>query len=95
MPVTTINEDGSVAVTLDYPLRTGDEPITVVTIRRPKGKDLRLMSEKSSPSSFWMLAQLSGQAVPILDQMDGADLTAMFKVVDDFLEPSPRTGEAS
>ncbi len=89
------NEDGSVTVTLAHPLKTGDGDIATVIIRRPRGKDLRLLSEKGSSNSFWMLAQLSGQPIPILDQMDGVDVTAMFKVIDDFLAPSPATGDPS
>lgn len=73
--------------------------VTEVTLRRPKGKELRKvdkLSEKDGAlsASYQMIAWLSGLDFGDVDEMDGEDVVALSELVTNFL-PKPKTGDAS
>lgn len=83
-----------VTITLRKPVtlevRTGNgaktKTVTEITIRPPKGKDLRRVDRTKSPIaiSLDMASTLSGEPSQIIDELEGADLREVLKVVDDF-----------
>jgi hypothetical protein len=89
------NSDGSVSVTLVYPITGPDGEISQVTLRRAKGKDIRsLRGASDSDRALNMVSQLSGIAPPFIDEMDGEDVAVLNREVGRFLGNSPETGGA-
>lgn len=71
-------------------VKTGNGPrikkVDQLTIRPPKGKDLRRVDRSKSPIavSLDMASWLSGEPTQIIDELEGSDLREVLKVVDDF-----------
>lgn len=71
-------------------VKTGNGPrtktVVQLTIRPPKGKDLRRVDRTKSPISVSldMASWLSGEPTQIIDELEGSDLREVLKVVDDF-----------
>lgn len=92
-----------VIITLRKPVtlevRTGGgtklKTVTEITIRPPKGKDLRRVDRTKSPIaiSLDMASWLSGEPPQIIDELEGADLREVLKVVDDFFVAIQATGK--
>jgi Phage tail assembly chaperone proteins, E, or 41 or 14 len=92
---TKTNEDGSTTITLSAPIAgpTG-EPLTALTLRRPKAKDFRAMDNAKGEigKSLALAGQLSGIPAPLLDNLDGSDFIELSEAVQGFLKPSQATG---
>lgn len=82
-------------------VRTGNGPkektVTEITIRPPKGKDLRRVDRTKSPIaiSLDMASWLSGEPTQVIDELEGADLKEVLRVVDDFFVAIQSGGSSS
>lgn len=94
-PNCSMNSDGSITVTLEYPITIGKLTTSELTLRRPKMKDLRKTDLQKSSHTTWtatMIASLSGQADRVVDDLDGQDVSVLSMVVGFLLSRRPRTG---
>ena len=91
-------------VSLEYPFEWDGKEVSEVTVRRPKGSDLRAIEamEKDkdaseSDRSFGALARLSDVPIEAFDEMDGEDIARLSEVVSGFFPKAQRrkTGAAS
>ena len=91
------NGDGSLVVTLLYPLKSGSEIITELVLRRPKFKHLRAMDSKEGDiaKAQALLAAVSGRAPKELDEMDQDDMGVCSAVLAFFSRKRPPTGARS
>ena len=91
------NGDGSLVVTLLYPLKSGSEIITELVLRRPKFKHLRAMdsTEGDIAKAQALLAAVSGRAPKELDEMDQDDMGVCSAVLAFFSKKRPPTGARS
>ncbi len=82
--------------TLKYPVTFGSETITEVTVRRPKGKDLRGIKDvQSTDGMILMIARLIERETAVVHEMDAEDLMAIGEVVAGFLGLSQPTSTAA
>lgn len=82
-------------VKLKYPYKYGQEEITEITLRRPKGKDLRKLPAAMDTGDILNLAAaLSGHAPSVIDEMDAEDVVEVIEAVSDFLPGSRPTGKS-
>lgn len=80
---------------LKYPVALGEETITEVALRRPKGKDLRAMRDgESVGESLELIGRLCGQPKNVIDELDAIDIQGISEIVDGFAVSSPPTGDA-
>lgn len=80
-------EEG-VKIALKYPIQFGDENITEVTVRRPRGKDLKGLHnlKESHDDQLKLIARLIGHPLAVVDDMDLAtDLQKVMEATMDFL----------
>ena len=78
------------------PIEFGERTIKELTLERPKGKHLRNLPQNPSMGHLLDLAsKISGEAPPVIDELDGADAMAIVEIIGDFLESSPKTGGAA
>lgn len=68
-------------ISLQYPIKMGDETLREVTLRRAQVKDLREVDKVQGEVAkvALLIGQLTGLAPPVVDQLDLAD----FKVLGD------------
>lgn len=62
---------------LAYPCNFNDERVTEVTLRRPTGREIRVMQNGKGSQidrSFEMMASLAEREVGLFDAMDAADI---------------------
>lgn len=95
-----VNEDGSMVVTLRYPIaigRTGAGNITELTLRRPRFKHLRAMdaAQGDMAKAQALLAAVSGRSSRELDDLDTDDLAVCQAVLAFFSRRRQRTGAES
>lgn len=95
-----VNDDGSMVVTLQYPIaigRTGAANITELTLRRPRMKHLRAMDEAKGDmaKAQALLAAVSGRSSRELDDLDTDDLAVCQAVLAFFSRRRQRTGAES
>lgn len=93
----TLNDDGTLTVTLLYPLKSGKEEITEVVVRRPKFKHLREMDKLTGDmaKAQALLAAVSGRATSEFAELDSEDLTVLNACLRFFSEKRRRTGAVS
>jgi hypothetical protein len=92
------NDDGSVTVTLKYPLEVEGEKRSALTLKRLKGRQIRKLDLKALTRGDHMLdliAQLTGVAPPYLGELDAADFAVLSEVITGFFGSSRATGERS
>lgn len=77
-----------VTIKLDHPIEIGNDLIEEITMRRPKGKDMKacIKGVNNVAESIALAARLSEQLPVVFDEMDGADLTAVLDEVGNFLQ---------
>jgi len=82
-----------IVVPLAYPIDWGDETISELRLRRPKGKDLEHMSAEPTMKELMMVAQKCAK-VPrrVIEELDSEDVMELVEAVADFLESGQRTG---
>lgn len=86
-------------IPLQFPVTMGGETYTQITIRRPKGKDLRIIDQHLNTPMNGMLAMIDAcikDNVPagFSDQMDEADIDAAQEVLDSFRPKRKPTGNS-
>lgn len=72
--------DTNKTFTLDYPVSFGGETITSLTLRRPKGREIRAMNNGKGSNidrSFEMMANLAERPIDLFDEIDAADIKKM------------------
>lgn len=72
--------DTNKTFTLDYPVSFGGETITSLTLRRPKGREIRAMNNGKGSNidrSFEMMANLAERPTDLFDEIDAADIKKM------------------
>lgn len=81
--------------TLKYPLQWGDETITELEFRRPRGKDIfDLKGDNPTPGDLAKIAsRLSGKELPIFKELDIDDFVAVLEIVGNFIGSSQKTGD--
>lgn len=82
------NAGDSVTIDLKYPVTFGDETVNQVTVRRPRGKDLKGLHnlKESHDDQMKLIARLIGHPVSFVDEMDLAtDLQKVMEATMDFL----------
>lgn len=91
--------DGNVAtVTLYFPIKSGTEEITTLTIKRPQAQHICKMQEAKGEQlsrSLVMLSDLTGVPVATLRKLDGADVNVAMTCVGFLQKPPRRTGARS
>lgn len=81
---------------LQYPIEVdGREPITSLTFRRLKAKDMRRIAaaDNHQERGIIMLSCATDLPMEIIDEMDVDDLTKATEAMADFLPTQPQDGE--
>lgn len=66
--------------TLDYPVTFNGETVSSVTLRRPKGREIRELNNGKGSQidrSFQLMASLADREVALFDEMDASDIKKM------------------
>jgi len=90
-------------VSLYFPMKSGDETISEVLMRRPKARELRRMTEAKEhgkalegfAKTLVLLADLTGRAPKELEDLDAADWSLLTTVSGFLQRPPRRTGTSS
>ena len=75
-----LNAEARVTIQLKFPIPFGDDTITEVTVRRPKGKDLKGLHnlKESHDDQLKLIARLIDHPLKVVEEMDmGTDLQAV------------------
>lgn len=75
-------------VTLEYPVDWKGAAVKELTVRRPKGADMRFLpksGEVGPEDMFPFFALLTGMDEQFFDEMDAADITTLGETVNGFL----------
>lgn len=78
----------SVTIKLKFPVSFGEETVDEVTVRRPRGKDLKGLHnlKESHDDQMKLIARLIGKPTSFVDEMDLAtDLQKVMEATMDFL----------
>lgn len=85
---------GAQVIHLKQPITFGSETIASLTLRKPKAKDFRkLPMEPNFGDILDLIARLSGQPAPVIDEMGAEDLMEVAALVEGFMPGGPATGE--
>lgn len=88
-----MTDKSSVTILLQTPIEVAGEYIESITLRRPKGKDMKTLAANTGTGDLMKLAaRLSGQLPIVFDEMDGFDVTEVLQQVGNFLTSGPTTG---
>lgn len=88
------DKKGEVTVLLATPIEVAGEYIESITMRRPKGKDMKTLTANAGMGDLMKLAvRLSGQLPLVFEEMDGFDVAEVLQQVGNFLTSGPTTGE--
>lgn len=81
----------TITVTLSTPIEWGDETIKELVLRRPKAKDLDVLSANPNFRELLSIAQRCAK-VPkrVIDDLDADDALEVVEAVADFLESGQR-----
>jgi hypothetical protein len=82
----------TVVYKLEFPIEYGSETITHLTLRRPRGKDLRLIREGGMAETLDLIARLAGQTKPVVDELDADDVEEVSKIIKGFTRSGQATG---
>lgn len=83
-------------IKLKTPIDFAGEAISIITLREPKAKDLRLFPADPNTGDLLDLAgRLSAQPKQVIDELSMADMQAILKAVADFLVVGDETGSDS
>lgn len=78
----------AVVIKLDFPIEFKGDLIEEISLRRPKGKDMKacIKGVNNVAESIALAARLSDHLPIIFDEMDGADLTEVLGAVGNLLQ---------
>lgn len=83
---------------LRFPITWNGEKIAALTMRRPKGREIRRANNGKTSQidrSFEMMASLAEVEVELIDELDAADIRAIDKWLDGVMgEEEPRGGSS-
>lgn len=73
------------------------ETITVIELRRPKGKQLKVMDkvQGENAKTLALIAACSGLPLSTLDEIDGEDFADLAEIVEVFFGKRQKTGATS
>lgn len=78
---------------LKYPVTFNDETITEIELRRPKGRDIKILPTNPTTEHLLRLAsKLSGQVSGVFDEMDAVDVMTVSEAIAGFLDRGQETG---
>lgn len=81
-------------IRLQTPVEIGNDLIEEITLRRPKGKDLKTLGANVTQGDLMKLAaKLSGHLPVVFDEMDAYDVTQVMDAVGNFFTSGPATGD--
>jgi len=84
----------SITITLSEPVEWGDEMIESITMRRPKGKELKMLSGEPSMNDLLRIAAKCAALTPRqIDELDAEDALALAEAVGDFLDSGHQIGK--
>lgn len=85
----------SVTLKLQFPFKwDGDDDVTELELKRPKGKHLRgLGKDVSMHDLFQIAAKVSGYTPKFFDEMDAVDCIKVTEVIGDFLDSGAKIGK--
>lgn len=93
LPAVGLRPDGCAVIRLAYPVEWGSEKVSELTLRRPKGQELRgLKGEGGADEAMRFAAKLTEHPDSLFDELDVVDLAAVLEAVDGFLPQSLKTG---
>lgn len=84
-----------IVIKLTKPIAHGSVTITELTFRSLKAKDLRRLqspAERSMAMILELAGYLCGQPTQVIDELEGVDLHAVIRVVNDFFAGTLGTG---
>ena len=85
--------ESNVVVTLTQPFECAGEFIQTISLRRPKGKDMKNVSANMNMGDMMKLAaKLSGNLPVVFEEMDSYDVTQVLAEVGNFFTNGPTTG---
>jgi Phage tail assembly chaperone proteins, E, or 41 or 14 len=88
----------SFPVPLQYPITYDGKPVAKLSLRRPKGKDMRKMpkGDNSAMSDMYpFYAHLADVEVAMIDELDVADIARLSVVTNRFLSKPKQKGKSS
>ena len=91
----TVNVNGSVTVSLAFPIKSEGETLSTLTLRRITGKEWRKLALDKGADTLVMIGELASLAPSSVDQLDGADINECAEAIKSFLQKSPATGDGS
>ncbi|HLJ63258.1 MAG TPA: phage tail assembly protein [Stellaceae bacterium] len=91
----THQSDGSVWVSLFYPITVAGSEVRALKLHRPKVKQLRTLAgyESGIDRSVALISIVAGIPPSSVDELDGRDFNTLSGALADFLSGSP-TGDA-
>lgn len=86
-----------VEIKLSAPILVDGRSVTVLRLRRPKARDLRVIKNMLDQMSGMLdLAAACADVPPSsIDQLELPDTNAVLEVIAGFMQPSPETGKTS
>ena len=87
-------KSGRVTYALKYPVQFGTQEIAELSLRRPKGKDLRAFrdGDKTVSETLDLIGRLANQPKPVVDELDVVDIEALGAIINSFTESGRSTG---
>ena len=84
-------------INLSSPVKFGEETISVLEMRQPKGRDFRELKNLDRPFSMMldMAAALSELPASVMDDLSAEDVQQVTEAVSGFLSGFPGTGKMS
>ncbi len=80
-------------IALEYPITHGSEQITVIGLKRPKGKHLKNLVGRTDEEKTLLLAcKLSGHPMSVFDEMDAVDIQKVSEAIESFLGNGRKVG---
>ena len=84
--VQTMRKDGKVEYTLLFPIEWGDDEISKLTLKRPKAKHIKHLSDRSDLGAILrIVSKVSGLSQAIIDELDSKDATALADLMGELL----------
>lgn len=85
-------------VTLNFPIKVGDETVDTLLLRRPTAKQLRVLESAGGgdfAKGLALVAAIAGRAPAEIDKLDAADAVLCVVVAGFLQRPPRRTGSRS
>lgn len=84
-----------ITCTLKGPEGDREETISEVTLRRIKGKDLRVVDTVTGEvaATLALISKISGLPIAQVDQLDAEDIAVIGAMIEDFMPPGLLTGK--